>query len=103
MVDVTKYRPAVKIIMVLLECVDRNQAKSRALKTRVIQCANMKTTSAEKYLDMLRDAGYIYERKELWGERNIIIYELTPLGRDRLEWFKKINTELFDIVSGSEM
>lgn len=96
MIDVTKYRPAVKIIMVLLECVERNQTKGRALKTRVIQCANMKTASAEKYLEILRDAGYISERKEPWGERNIIVYELTPLGRDRLEWFRKINAELFE-------
>lgn len=96
MIDVTKYRPAVKIIMVLLECVERNQAKGRALKTRVIQCAGMKTASAEKYLDILRDAGYIHERKEPWGERNVIVYELTSLGRDRLEWFRKINAELFE-------
>ncbi len=103
MIVVARYRPAVKIIMILLECVEKNEIKGRALKTRVIQCANMKATSAERYLGMLRDAGYIYERKEPWGERSVTVYELTPLGRDRFEWFKKINEELFKNVEWGEL
>jgi predicted transcriptional regulator len=93
---VARYRPAIKIVLKLLECIARNQAKGRALKTHVIQCANLKTTSAEKYIDMLKEAGYIVERRESWGERMVIVYELTPLGRERYEWFRKINAELFE-------
>ncbi len=91
-----KYRPAIKIVLRLLECISKNQAKGRALKTHVIHCANLKPTSAEKYIDMLKGAGYIEEKRESWGDRTIIIYELLPLGRERYEWFTKINRELFE-------
>jgi predicted transcriptional regulator len=66
------------------------------LKTHVIQCANLKTTSGEKYLNMLKEAGYIVEKKEKWGGRTVIAYELTELGRERYNWFKSINSELFE-------
>lgn len=92
----TKYRPAIKIVLNILECISRGQAKGRALKTHVIQCANLKTTSADKYLEMLVNCGYISEKKEGWGERTIIVYEITSLGKDRYEWFKKISEELFE-------
>ncbi len=52
-----RYRPAIKIVLRILECISREQSKGRALKTHVIQCANLKTTSAEKYIEMLKDAG----------------------------------------------
>ncbi len=90
-----RYRPAIKIVLRILECISRNQSKDRALKTHVIQCANLKTTSAEKYIDMLKEAGYIMEKREDWGERTVIVYELTDLGKERFDWFKTINTELF--------
>lgn len=90
-----KYRPAIKIVLRVLECISKEQSKGRALKTHVIQCANLKTTSAEKYIEMLKDAGYILEKREDWGERVVIVFELTDLGRGRFEWFKTINTELF--------
>ena len=93
--SVTKYRPAVKIILKLLECISKSQMKGRALKTHIIQCANLKTTSAEKYIKMLKDAGYVEEKREAWGAREVIVYELTPLGKSRYEWFKTINDELF--------
>jgi predicted transcriptional regulator len=93
---VAKYRPAIKIVLRILECIARNQAKGRALKTHVIQCANLKTTSAEKYIDMLKEAGYIQEKRDAWGERTVITYELMPLGKERYEWFRKINSELFE-------
>ncbi|NMB85645.1 MAG: hypothetical protein A4E44_00748 [Methanosaeta sp. PtaB.Bin018] len=96
-----KYRPAIKIVLKILECISKNQAKGRALKTHVIQCANLKTTSAEKYIKMLKDAGYIEEKRENWGEREVIVYEMTSLGRERFNWFRRINDELF--VSGDEM
>lgn len=65
------------------------------MKTHIIQGANLKTTSAEKYIQMLKAAGYIEEKKIDWGAREIITYELTPLGRARYEWFRTINDELF--------
>ncbi|MDI9616597.1 MAG: winged helix-turn-helix domain-containing protein [Methanothrix sp.] len=92
----TRYRPATKIVLKILECIDRNQSRGRAIKTHIIQCSNLKAASADRYLDMLRDAGYILERHEQWGERQITAYELTPLGRERYEWFRKINAELFE-------
>ncbi len=91
-----RYRPAIKIVLRILECIANNQSRGRALKTHVIQCANLKTTSGERYIEMLKEAGYILEKRENWGEREIIIYELTSLGKERYNWFKKINTELFN-------
>jgi len=94
--DVARYRPAIKIVLRILECIARNQENGRALKTHLIQCANLKTTTAEKYLDMLKEAGYILEQRDAWGERTVIRYELTTLGKDRYDWFRKINSELFE-------
>jgi predicted transcriptional regulator len=94
--ELVRYRPAIKIVLKILECISKNQAKGRALKTHVIHCANLKTTTAEKYFEMLREAGYIAERRETWGERAVIVYEMSPLGRERYEWFMKINSELFE-------
>lgn len=91
-----RYRPTVKIILRILECIARAQAKKWALKTHIIQCANLKTTSAEKYLKLMKDGGYILEKHEKWGSRPIIVYELTPLGKERFRWFKMINRELFE-------
>ena len=91
-----RYRPAIKIVLKILECITKNQAKGRALKTHVIQCANLKTTTAERYIEMLKEARYISEKKDMWGERSVIIYEMTPLGKERYEWFMKINSELFE-------
>jgi predicted transcriptional regulator len=93
-----KYRPAIKIVLKILECISKNQSKGRALKTHIIQCANLKTTSAEKYINMLREAGYVEEKRLDWGAREVITYELTPLGKSRYDWFRTINDELF--VSG---
>jgi predicted transcriptional regulator len=93
--EMVRYRPAIKIVLRILECIATRQSSGRALKTHIIQCANLKTTSAEKYLEMLKEAGYILEKRENWGERVVIIYELTPLGKERYNWFNRINTELF--------
>jgi predicted transcriptional regulator len=93
---VVRYRPAVEIILRILECIARYQSRDRALKTHVIQCANLKTTSGEKYLNMLQEAGYIIEKREKWGGRTVITLELTELGRERYNWFKRINSELFE-------
>jgi predicted transcriptional regulator len=93
--NVARYRPAIKIVLKILECISKNQSTGRALKTHIIQCANLKTTSAEKYFDMMKEAGYIREERENWGERFVIVYQLTPLGKERYDWFRKINGELF--------
>jgi hypothetical protein len=45
---------------------------------------------------MLQEAGYIIETKEKWGGRTVITLELTELGRERYNWFKRINSELFE-------
>lgn len=90
-----RYRPAIKIVLKILECIAINQSRGRALKTHIIQCANLKATSAERYIEMLKDAGYILENKESWGERVVIVYELTALGVERYNWFRTINKELF--------
>lgn len=95
-----RYRPNVEIVLKILECISKSQSKGKALKTHVIQCANLKTTSAEKYIEMLKAAGYIVEISQPWGARMIIVYELTPLGRERFEWFKTINLELFQLIGG---
>jgi predicted transcriptional regulator len=94
--DVVRYRPAIKIVLKILECIARNQENGRVLKTHLIQGANLKTTTADKYLDMLKEAGYISEERDAWGERTVIRYELTTLGKDRYDWFRKINSELFE-------
>src|SRR5512138_905651 len=85
--EMVRYRPAIKIVLRILECVATRQSSGRALKTHIIQCANLKTTSAEKYLEMRREAGYVLEKKEKWGGRVVIVYELTPLGKERYNWF----------------
>ena len=36
------------------------------------------------------------EVRDAWGERTVIRYELTTLGKDRYDWFRKINSELFE-------
>jgi predicted transcriptional regulator len=93
--EMVRYRPAIKIVLRILECIATRQSSGRALKTHIIQCAHLKTTSAEKYLEMLKEAGYILEKRENWGERVVIVYELTPLGKERYNWFNRINAELF--------
>lgn len=52
---------------------------------------------AEKYLEMLKKAGYITEKEGNWGERKVIYYELTDLGHQRYTWFQKINAELYEV------
>ena len=82
--------------MRIFECIARNQENGRALKTHVIHCANLTATSAEKHIDMLKEAGYILEKRDAWGERTVITYELTALGKERYDWFGRINSELFE-------
>jgi len=49
----------------------------------------------------MENAGYVTSHAETWGERAIIIYEIISKGKERYEWFVKINTELeMDIDGG---
>ncbi|MFW9906081.1 MAG: transcriptional regulator [Candidatus Thorarchaeota archaeon] len=48
----------------------------------------------EKYLTNMENAGYIETNEEYWGERKITIYQITPKGHERFQWFVKINAEL---------
>ncbi|MBU7044358.1 MAG: hypothetical protein HXS47_12280 [Theionarchaea archaeon] len=93
----SRYRSANKIIQKILECISRKSlSQSKVLKTHIIHYANLKTPMAEKYLELLKKAGYITEQEGSWGERKIIHYELTDLGRKRHSWFEKINAELYE-------
>ena len=42
----------------------------------------------------MENAGYITSHEESWGERKIKVYKITPIGRERYEWFVKINMEI---------
>ena len=93
-----RYRSANKIIQRILECISqKSMTQPRVLKTHIIQYANLKTPMAERYLQMLTQAGYITEKEGTWGERKVIYYELTDLGRKRYTWFQKINAELYEV------
>ena len=37
---------------------------------------------------------YIHSKEEAWGERKKIVYNTTPIGRERYQWFVKINAEI---------
>ena len=92
----SQYRSANKIIQKILECIfKKSMTQSRVLKTHIIQYANLKTPMAERYLKMLERAEYITEEEGTWGDRKVIYYTLTDLGRKRYTWFQKINTELY--------
>jgi predicted transcriptional regulator len=93
----SQYRSTNKIIQKILECITKkSMSQDRVLKTHIIQYANLKTPMAERYLNMLKQAGYITEEEGEWGERKVIYYELTDLGRKRYSWFQKINAELYE-------
>jgi predicted transcriptional regulator len=97
----SKYRSTNLIIQTILEGVLRGDITSPMLKKGVIKShlvkySGLKTNLAEKYLQKMEKAEYIKTHTEPWGERIIIIYEITPKGRERYEWFIKINTELED-------
>ncbi len=98
----SKYRSTNMIIQQILEGILRTENESFLLKKGIIKshlikyCA-LKSTTAEKYLDKMETAGYILSHKEPWGERTIIIYETTSKGRERYQWFMKINSEMEDL------
>ena len=99
----TKYRSANMIIQTILEGILRTMKKNAEntsflrkgiVKSQLIKYSNLKTTIAEKYLLKMEKAGYITSHEDYWGERKITIYQITPKGEERYQWFVKINTEL---------
>ncbi len=95
----TKYRTTNMIIQTILEGILRahkihpNQREG-IVKSQLIKYCNLKTSIAEKYLMKMEQAGYITAHEEFWGERKITIYQITPKGHERYQWFVKINAEL---------
>ena len=95
----SKYRSANLIIQTILEGIlradlSRNLVREGIVKSHLIKYSGLKTPVAEKYLTQMEKAGYIQSHEEPWGERTIIIYTITSLGKERLEWFTKICSEL---------
>lgn len=94
-----EYRSTNLIIQSILEeliKVDRQPSNLRKgiVKTHLVRTCGLKLATAEKYLEKMENAEYITSSSELWGERPIIIYNITPKGKTRYEWFVKINSEL---------
>ncbi|MBN1215954.1 MAG: hypothetical protein JXA99_11015 [Candidatus Lokiarchaeota archaeon] len=94
-----QYRSSNMIIQNILEAILRekkkNPVKNKGIKkSHLISFCNLKTYTAEKYLIKMTNAGYIEHNEESWGERIINIYNITKLGKERYEWFVKINTEI---------
>jgi predicted transcriptional regulator len=95
----TNYRTSNIIIQDILEAILREETKNLhvnqgIIKSHLIKQVGLKTATAEKYLQKMEGAQYIAAHEEPWGERSIIIYETTPKGRERYEWFVKINAEI---------
>lgn len=96
---VKEYRSNNLIIQSILETLihtdsDHPYLKSGKIKSHVIKSCGLKVATAEKYLEKMEKAGYIITRTEPWGERTITIIDITQKGRERYEWFVKINAEL---------
>ena len=68
--------------------------KRGVIKSHLVKTVGLKPATAEKYLDKMEKAEYIQSRNEDWGERTIIIYDITQKGIERYEWFVKINAEI---------
>ena len=95
----TNYRSTNLIIQTILEGIlqafkDKRNPRNGIIKSHLIKYCALKTSTAEKYFTRMEEAGYISSHEESWGERVRIIYEITPKGQKRYEWFVKINTEL---------
>jgi len=91
------YRNSNMIIQNILEALLYDLNEKGMVKSHLIESCGLKTSTAEKYLTKMETAGYIESNEEKWGkERMKIILKLTPLGRQRYEWFVKINSELME-------
>ena len=95
----TNYRSANMIIQAILESIIRAEQNEEndiqgIVKSNIIRYCGLKTATAEKYLKLLEQANYIKSKEIRWGERTIIVYNTTELGRRRYLWFVQLNTEL---------
>ena len=93
------YRTSNLIIQNILEGILRKKQsnpyeKAGINKSDLIKYSKLKSSIAEKYLIKMENANYVKSHEEMWGERTIIVYTITDLGRERYEWFVKINAEL---------
>jgi predicted transcriptional regulator len=92
--DSPRYRSALMIIQSILEELMRNGAEG-TVKTQIYNDLGLKTSIGEKYLEQLIKANYITITEEVWGkERSRQRVQITQLGRQRFEWFIKLNREL---------
>ncbi|HMF34173.1 MAG TPA: winged helix-turn-helix domain-containing protein [Candidatus Lokiarchaeia archaeon] len=87
------HRGTMEIVQSILECVLRARPDP-ALKSHIIQYANLKSSMADKYLTSLEAAGYIIKNEAQWGERTIYQYEITEKGIERYKLFLEINAEI---------
>lgn len=97
----TQYRSTNVIICTLLEGILRSTKigekayqREGIIKSHLVKYGNLKTATAEKYLEKMINAGYVKSYEEPWGERKRIIFTITSKGKERYQWFVKINTEL---------
>ncbi len=95
----TRYRSTNLIIQTILEGIIRvdksgQNQRSGIVKSHLIKYCGLKTSTAEKYLTKMEKAKYVQSRTEYWGERKITVYEITPKGKERYQWFVMINTEI---------
>src|SRR5271157_1353881 len=95
----SEYRSTNVIIQSILETLLKadqgsSYVKKGIVKTHLVKTCRLKALTAEKYFEKMENAGYVTSHSETWGERSIIMYEITPKGKERYEWFVKINTEL---------
>ena len=95
----SEYRTTNLIIQTILEGIiraerDDSLLKKGIVKSHLIRYCGLKASTAEKYLTKLENAKYVEKREEMWGERTIFVYTITALGRERHEWFVKINSEM---------
>ena len=95
------YRTSVIIIENILEGILREKRKNilknnqeGILKTNLIKYCKLKVETAEKYFVSLEKANYIEIYEKNWGERKVNYINITSLGKERYEWFVKINTEV---------
>jgi predicted transcriptional regulator len=89
-----QYRSALILIQSILEDLLRAGADG-IIKTQIYADLGIKTAVGEKYLDQLVKANYISIEEEVWGkERTRQRVKISPLGRQRFEWFIRLNKEL---------
>ncbi|MCY3413929.1 MAG: hypothetical protein INQ03_19965 [Candidatus Heimdallarchaeota archaeon] len=90
------YRSSNMIILSILEEIIGSEYEEQQgiLKSHIIKNCQLKSTTAEKYLEKMEQAEYIMKKTVHWGERETFVYRITVKGLERYTWFFKINTEL---------